>query len=170
MPKTPASPASSASPASPASLAYGVHGTKTRKEQVQVRLVPSALGRSIQVTLTGAERQALEQAAKDHTPGGLLSPFLRDLAANTASHLHARALEEVPADLRVQWVIETAAGELAMLPGEYMRWIALEAIGYTNALQQAQAARQTLKNRVLCKDEYGDPIPSCSEKEGTPAA
>lgn len=127
---------------------YGA-GVKTRLEQIQVRLLPSVLGHPIQVKLTPSEREALQAAADEHTEEGQLSVFLRDLALVSASHLYQRATEEAPADRQTAWVIETAAVEMAMLPGEFMRWVALEAIGYTKGVQIGSTAKDALAGKAL---------------------
>lgn len=129
---------------------YGAGGgVKARAEQVQVRLVPAALGHPVQVKLSVHEKTVLLQAASEHTPDGFLSAFLRDLALSAAEHLHDQALAQVGPDMAARWVIEHAAAECSMLPGEFMRFIALEAIGYTRATVMADVARRALLSKEL---------------------
>lgn len=128
---------------------YGTGGVKSRGQQVQVRLVSQTLGHPVQVKLSENEKEALLKAAQEHTPEGHLSTFLRDLALEAASHLHQKALEHVGVDLAARWVIEHAATECAMLPGEYMRFVALEAIGYTQATEIVARAKLVLEQGLL---------------------
>jgi uncharacterized protein (DUF1778 family) len=132
---------------------YGAGGAKARAEQVQVRLVPAIVGHPVQVKLSTDEKAALLAAAAEHTHEGQLSSFLRDIAVEAASHLHARALVEAPADKVSQWVVEMAASECSMLPGEFMRFVALEAIGYTHGLEVATRARAAIEDKVLLADK-----------------
>jgi hypothetical protein len=131
---------------------YGAE-VRARTEQVQVRLMPAALGPPAQVKLSHEEKARLIEAAAEHTPEGFLSAFLRDLALEAASHLHEKALATVGPDHAARWVIETAAAECAMLPGEFMRFIALESIGYTRASELVLAARKALADGVLQQDK-----------------
>jgi hypothetical protein len=99
----------------------------------------------VQVTFTEDERKAVFRATLEF--GTPLSTFLRDLAVEAGSHLHERAAQEAPADRRVQWVVEQGAAECSMRPGEFMRFLALEAVGYTRGVELAMAARQALAAR-----------------------
>ena len=122
----------------------GAGSTQRRNEQVQVRLVSAALGAPVQVKLSSAEKIALIQAAAEHTDHKHLSTFLRDLAVAACSHLHERALAEVSADRTVQYTINLAATECGLLPGEFLRTVAVEAVGFTNCVNIALAARGVL--------------------------
>jgi hypothetical protein len=129
---------------------YGAAGgAKAREAQVQVRLMPAAVGAPVQVKLSHDEKAALLAAAKEHTLEGKLSSFLRDLSIEAASHLHAQALAEAPADKVSWWVVEHAAAECSMLPGEFMRYVALEAIGYTQGTKMIQRAQGALEKKLL---------------------
>lgn len=133
---------------------YGAgSGVKSRLEQVQVRLVPAALGHPVQVKLSTHEKGVLLKAAAEHTPDGFLSAFLRDLALESAEHLHDQALAKVGPDMAAKWVIEHAAAECSMLPGEFMRFIALEAIGYTRATEMTSVARRALLEKRMLEDK-----------------
>jgi hypothetical protein len=128
---------------------YGaITGLTKRSSQVQVRLVSSALGSPLQVKLTPSEYDAIHAAARAHTKEGHISAFLRDLAVAASSHLHAEAASQ-PADMQVKWCIEKLGDECAMLPGELLRALALEAINYTSLCAAAARAREALEAKAL---------------------
>jgi hypothetical protein len=138
----------------PKNARYGqISGLTKREAQVQLRLVSSALGSPLQVKLTQDEYDAVRVAAREHVQSGAMSTFIRELGVAAAAYLHEEAASQ-PADLQKKWVVEKAAEDCACLPGEFLRMVVLESIGYTKLCEVTTAAKRVLESRELwARDE-----------------
>jgi hypothetical protein len=110
-----------------------------RDDFIRVRLVPSNLGHATQVKVTPEERAALVKAASSVKYD--LSTFIRAVGVAAAQEHHVRAVATVAGELWQKQAIDLAAADAHMNAGEWMRVVALSAIGFTSLGAQLDYAR-----------------------------
>ena len=138
-----------------------------RSEAIQVRLVSASLDGPTQIRMTPDERKALELAAQKYSTNGHLSSFFREVGVAAAAQWHAQALEEVSSEYTVRHTIELAAAESNMLVGEWLRTVALEAIGFGRLTECCLTAREALATDSLSPvASDSEPPPAVTAKRG----
>lgn len=105
-----------------------------RTEHIRLRLKPAAEGTPIEIVLSKQERSALEKAIETTGYQRGLSTFLRECAVRAARDY--RQPDSSPAD-----VIEAAASAACQGVGEWIRTVALAAVGESDLLSQLEHAR-----------------------------
>lgn len=121
-----------------------------RTEHIRVRLVPADFGHAIEVTLSTKERRALEKAAGRLGAGTRLSTFIRTLGAYGAAQMKAKGEPEV----RLASQIEAAADACNMSVGEWLRVIALTAVGATPLIEHLDAASHAVEDAIAKGEWY----------------
>jgi hypothetical protein len=140
-----------------------------RERFVRVRLVPSHLGNATQVKLTEDEYEAIVKGAQELRLE--LSTFLRELGVAAAQDHHAQAARDVTGDLFKLTVIERAADEAHMTVSEWLRVIAVHALGIGQLgaqMSHALAARVAgLPHADAAEDHDSEPPPVKTRKRKT---
>ena len=112
-----------------------------RHHHIRIRLAPATEGTGTEVTLTQAERDSLEHAIETSGYQRGLSSFLRDIALlGAAPYLpESRTLEDA---------IIAAAKDSSMSTGEWIRVVALAAIGASDLYVQIARAKKAWDDGV----------------------
>lgn len=122
-----------------------------RDQFVRVRLVPAHLGHAVQVKLAIAEREALLVAMREKGYGEL-STFIRTLGVAAGVQYHQRAAAQAAGDTFPRQVIEWAAEAAHMNVGEWMRTVALAAIGFSPLCEHLTEARKAFEAGLKQED------------------